>query len=376
MPSGGLRAPWPARRRRSALSSSRPVQSSRPSSLRLEKQLALPAPPATLMLTEIGAATDKVERRSYARATHHQRVKETSMTKTWQRFQASQLTMVLGGLSVVGIVALAVIAALVLRQQEIEVWRNQMSNNSLLLSEHTYQTMTSSYTALVLNKDTGTMKADRVIVLEFNSVTVGVLVHSVSRIYRISWRNVEPPSRLVEGAQVTGMVKMDDRIILVLDFEKIVGELCQDSALRPMQVEQLSTQESVDRSGHCVLVADDSAFIRNIMVSALRGAGYQVEEATDGEEAWEMIRARLTESKRYDLLITDVEMPQMDGLHLTSLVRKEEALAGMPVVIFSSLASDGNRRKWINLGANQILTKPELPRLVEVAGELIGASTA
>ena len=230
--------------------------------------------------------------------------------------------------------------------------------------------------ALVLNKDTGTMKADRVIVLEFNSVTVGVLVHSVSRIYRISWRNVEPPSRLVEGAQVTGMVKMDDRIILVLDFEKIVGELCQDSALRPMQVEQLSTQESVDRSGHCVLVADDSAFIRNIMVSALRGAGYQVEEATDGEEAWEMIRARLTESKRYDLLITDVEMPQMDGLHLTSLVRKEEALAGMPVVIFSSLASDGNRRKWINLGANQILTKPELPRLVEVAGELIGASTA
>ena len=70
------------------------------------------------------------------------------MTKTWQRFQASQLTMVLGGLSVVGIVALAVIAALVLRQQEIEVWRNQMSNNSLLLSEHTYQTMTSSYTAL------------------------------------------------------------------------------------------------------------------------------------------------------------------------------------------------------------------------------------
>ena len=208
--------------------------------------------------------------------------------------------------------------------------------------------------ALVLNKDTGTMKADRVIVLEFNSVTVGVLVHSVSRIYRISWRNVEPPSRLVEGAQVTGMVKMDDRIILVLDFEKIVGELCQDSALRPMQVEQLSMQESIDRSGHCVLVA----------------------EATDGEEAWEMIRARLTESKRYDLLITDVEMPQMDGLHLTSLVRKEEALAGMPVVIFSSLASDGNRRKWINLGANQILTKPELPRLVEVAGELIGTSTA
>ena len=226
--------------------------------------------------------------------------------------------------------------------------------------------------ALVLGKDTGDMKADRVIVLEFNSVTVGVLVHSVSRIYRISWRNVEPPSRMVEGAQITGMVKMDDRIILVLDFEKIVGELCQDSALKPLEPELLSSEDSAGRARHSILVADDSAFIRNIMVSALRAAGYSVEEATDGEEAWELIRERLSVSAKFDLLITDVEMPQMDGLHLTSLVRKEPELAGMPVVIFSSLASEGNRRKWINLGANYILTKPELPRLVHVAGELIG----
>ena len=230
--------------------------------------------------------------------------------------------------------------------------------------------------AQLLGKDTGEIKADRVIVLEFNNVTVGVLVHSVSRIYRISWRNVEPPSRLVSDAQITGMVKMEDRIILVLDFEKIVGELCQDSALKPLQVEELSNEEAAYRSRHSVLVADDSSFIRNIMVSALRGAGYIVEEATDGEEAWEMIRTRLSVSARFDLLITDVEMPQMDGLHLTSLVRKEAELAGMPVVIFSSLASEGNRRKWINLGANYILTKPELPRLVQVAGELINSSSA
>ena len=224
--------------------------------------------------------------------------------------------------------------------------------------------------ALILNKDIGGMKADRVIVLEFNSVTIGVLVHSVSRIYRISWRNVEPPSRMVAGAQVTGMVKMDDRIILVLDFEKIVGELCHDSALKPLDGGELSGREVIDRSSMTVLVADDSSFIRNIMVSALRGAGYLVEEASDGEDAWEMIRGRLSTGTRYDLVITDVEMPQMDGLHLTSLIRKEAFLAEMPVVIFSSLASEGNRRKWMSLGANYILTKPELPRLVEVTGEL------
>ena len=229
---------------------------------------------------------------------------------------------------------------------------------------------------MVLGLDTGDRKADRVIVLEFNGLTVGVLVHSVSRIYRISWRNVEPPSRMVARAQITGVVKMEDRIILVLDFEKIVGELCHESALKPLDADELACYDAAHCGERTVLVADDSAFIRNIMVTALRGAGYNVEEATDGEEAWELIRARLAVDARFDLLITDVEMPQMDGLHLTSLVRKEPFLADMPVVIFSSLASDGNRRKWINLGANYILTKPELPRLVEVAGELTGLSPA
>ena len=70
------------------------------------------------------------------------------------------------------------------------------------------------------------------------------------------------------------------------------------------------------------------------------------------------------------MMITDVEMPQMDGLHLTSRVRKEETLKEFPVVIFSSLASEDNKRKWIGLGANHILTKPDLPNLVRVADEL------
>jgi two-component system chemotaxis response regulator CheV len=88
--------------------------------------------------------------------------------------------------------------------------------------------------ATVLNKATGDLVADRVVVLEFNNLMVGVLVHSVSRIYRISWKNVEPPAAAVHSDEVTGLVKMDDRIILVLDFEKIVAELCSESALKPL----------------------------------------------------------------------------------------------------------------------------------------------
>lgn len=232
--------------------------------------------------------------------------------------------------------------------------------------------------AKVLGKETGDMIADRVVVLEFNNLMVGVMVHSVSRIYRISWKNVEPPSRTVHTDQVTGMVKMEDRIILVLDFEKIVGELCSESALRPLDDAVLLESETHNRSQKTVLVADDSSFIRATMCSTLRNAGYVVEEAEDGSVAWDIIKNKMATIAStggdirsiLSLLITDVEMPQMDGLHLTSLVRKEDVLKNMPIVIFSSLASEDNKRKWVGLGANHILTKPDLPNLVKVADEL------
>lgn len=229
----------------------------------------------------------------------------------------------------------------------------------------------------ILNKDTGGMQADRVIVLEFNNLMVGVLVHSVSRIYRISWTHVEAPSASLYSDQITGLVKMDDRIILVLDFEKIVGEFCSASALKPLAPEQLLESVSHDRSNRTILVADDSPFIRSTMCNALRGAGYNVVEAVNGAEAWEKIRGIMQQTSsdgvpfksRMQLLITDVEMPQMDGLHLTSTVRKEDSLKDLPIIIFSSLASEDNIRKWHDLGAQQILTKPDLPNLVKYADE-------
>ncbi|MFH1027905.1 MAG: chemotaxis protein [Pseudomonadota bacterium] len=233
--------------------------------------------------------------------------------------------------------------------------------------------------AKVLNKDTGDLVADRVVVLEFNNLMVGVLVHSVSRIYRISWKNVEPPARSVHSDQVTGLVKMEDRIILVLDFEKIVAELCSESALKPLdEMLMLRAEANPERAQRTILVADDSVFIRKTLCGSLRAAGYIVTEAENGAEAWSIIQETMKKAaqegnpfKNYiHMLITDVEMPQMDGLRLTSLVRKEDSLKDLPVAIFSSLASEDNKRKWINLGANCILTKPDLPNLVKVADEL------
>ncbi|MGB4600477.1 MAG: chemotaxis protein [Trichlorobacter sp.] len=229
----------------------------------------------------------------------------------------------------------------------------------------------------ILNKTTGHLQADRVIVLEFNNLMVGVLVHSVSRIYRISWKNVEAPASALYSDQITGLVKMEDRIILVLDFEKIVAEFCSTSALKPLSPEQLMDSPAHDRSTKTILVADDSPFIRHTMCSALRGAGYKVIEAVNGAEAWEKIQeiTQLSASEnvsfrsKIQLLITDVEMPQMDGLHLTSTIRKEKKPQELPIIIFSSLASEDNIRKWESLGAQQILTKPDLPNLVKYADE-------
>lgn len=233
--------------------------------------------------------------------------------------------------------------------------------------------------ATVLGKEYSALAPDRVVVLEFNRMMVGVLVNGVSRIYRISWEQVEPPVRAIESAYVTGVVKMEDRIILILDFEKIVGELCSEETLRALSEEQLLPGPVLDRSQRRILVADDSAFIRSSICSSLRGAGYNVEEAENGEDAWNMIQDKLTRCRaaganlrsELDLLITDVEMPKMDGLHLTTLVKKDDVLKDLPVLIFSSLASDDNKRKWKDLGALDIVTKPDLPNLVKIADSVM-----
>lgn len=239
--------------------------------------------------------------------------------------------------------------------------------------------------ANVLNKNVEGLEANHVIVLEFNRLVIGVLVQSVARIYRISWEDVEPPSRLIDNMHVTGVVKQDGNIILVLDFEKIMAEICSQDILEVVPDEQLNCSGlPFDRTMKTVLVADDSPFIRHTIVASLRAAGYVVEEAENGEEAWNLIRGKLEQCAKdsstidrvLDLLITDIEMPKMDGLHLTTRIREEKGLDKMPIIIFSSLASEDNKRRWRDLGAQDILTKPDLPRLVSVVDALVEGSMA
>lgn len=211
--------------------------------------------------------------------------------------------------------------------------------------------------------------AERIIVLEFNKIVLGALVNSVSRIYRLSWEQIEPPKAAAGGSYVTGLVKMDDRIILILDFERIVAEMYQEGAVKTLTGGDYLCP---DGSGKKIMVVDDSFFIRSQISTSLRGAGYIVKEAINGEEAWRYIDSSLARGDfDIDAVITDVEMPRMDGLHLVTLIRGKEALSLLPVYVFSSLASDDNIRKWEKLSISGVLSKPDLPRLVTILGECL-----
>ncbi len=222
---------------------------------------------------------------------------------------------------------------------------------------------------LGLNQD---KEADKVVVLEFNRVVVGVLVNSVSRIYRLSWGQIESPPAISSGSYITGVVKMEDRIILILDFEGIIATLYGTGVIEAPATCSTDGGVTFSGSGKKLLVADDSSFIRNQICATLRSAGYTVIEAINGAEAWNIISNTLTQ-ERFDIdaIISDVEMPIMDGLHLVKLIREKPLLATLPVFVFSSLASEENIKKWENLAINRVLTKPDLPLLVDIVGECL-----
>ncbi|MBI5140651.1 MAG: chemotaxis protein CheV [Nitrospirae bacterium] len=231
--------------------------------------------------------------------------------------------------------------------------------------------------AKLLGKETGDVKASKVIVMEFNNVQVGIMVHSVQRIHRISWTDVEPPVNMIDDGLVTSIVKMEDRIVMLLDFEKIIADICPQTALRIPVPSNTEETKAAIRATKYVMMADDSGFIRKNIRNALSDAGYPVLEACDGQEALDILLdlKKRAESKHepiekhVSVVITDVEMPRMDGTHLTVRIKDDPVLKTLPVLIFSSMATDDNIRKWRDLGAERIITKPDLPNLIALVDE-------
>lgn len=231
------------------------------------------------------------------------------------------------------------------------------------------------------------VKNKYVIVTDFNKMTNGFLIDSVSRIHRISWNDVESPSQFLEAGEqdcVVAVVRMEGNLIMILDFEKIIADINPELSMEKYDIQKdksvdLNRKMVAQRGTASILVVDDSAFIRSMIQDTLTAAGYNVIVAKDGGEAFEKLM-EMAESAKADgvpvtdfvnALVTDVEMPRMDGMHLVKRLRDSSDYASLPIVMFSSLMSEDNRAKALSLGANDTITKPELGRMVTIMDQHI-----
>lgn len=217
----------------------------------------------------------------------------------------------------------------------------------------------------------------KVIVTEFNNVTTAFMVSGVNRIHRISWESVEPPNRYVAAVSnnsITGVVQLEGRIVFLLDLEKIVADLNPQLGLR--------LDHAIDWAANTryrALIADDSGLIREMLKDLMQKANFEVEAVNNGREAWDRLAELKTKGEQegrpitdyVQVLVSDIEMPSMDGHNLCKRVKDDNYLNKIPVILFSSLITDKLRHKGMAVGADDQISKPEVTHLAKRALALI-----
>ena len=215
----------------------------------------------------------------------------------------------------------------------------------------------------------------KIIVCEINNFHVGFKVDAVYRIHRISWTQMEPAPSISGSDLVVGIVKMPERMIILLDFEKILADVNPEMN-KKMTAIPVSTPDLVKlRQKKTILIAEDSRMLRDLLLSTLHTAGYNTISNENGQEAWnkleELAEKEAPITDTLQMIITDIEMPQMDGHHLTKRIKSHPRLKDLPVVIFSSLINEEMRLKGQALGAFAQITKPEIEQLIGIVDQKI-----
>ncbi|MBP9996196.1 MAG: chemotaxis protein CheV [Lachnospiraceae bacterium] len=214
------------------------------------------------------------------------------------------------------------------------------------------------------------------IITNFNSLDIAFHVDEVVGIHRVSWREIIKPNATCSTADEsisTGIIKIDEKLVIILDFEKILSDINPETGLKIEEVDLI--EKNIDRSKKPILIAEDSLLLNKMIVESLKKAGYtQLIHTANGQEAYDVImecKNNGTLQENIQCVITDIEMPLMDGHRLTKLIKTDDDLKDIPVVIFSSLVNDEMRRKGESLGANAQLSKPEIGNLVHLIDELL-----
>ncbi|HHX62572.1 MAG TPA: chemotaxis protein CheV [Epulopiscium sp.] len=227
----------------------------------------------------------------------------------------------------------------------------------------------------VLYKEGTVGKESNAIISEFNQTKVAFTFDNIIGIHRIGWKDIKKPEHMLSSQLVIGNIIYEERIILLLDFEKIVTDINPSIGISEERMANIKVQ---DRSKVKLVLADDSALIRELIKNTLTKAGYEnMQFFDDGEQALEYLYKIVKDKKdRFiediHVMITDIEMPQMDGHTLTRKIKEHPILNRLPVIIFSSLITDDLRHKGVAVGADAQMSKPEIGELVNIIDKFTG----
>lgn len=230
--------------------------------------------------------------------------------------------------------------------------------------------------AVWLDIDRLSTRTEIILVTQFNRKTTGFLASGVTQIHRVDWREVEPPHRCLAALPancVTGIVKVEGRFVQLLDLEKIILEL------DPVPDSDLPPPDPGAGPVYRAMVVEDSGMMRHMIRERLLAGRFEVEVLQNGQEAWdrllELAERGRTEgrpvSASVDIVISDIEMPLLDGYTLTRRIKEDPRLKDIPVVLFSSLITDELRHRGQAVGADGQISKPEFGNLAHLALSLI-----
>jgi len=245
----------------------------------------------------------------------------------------------------------------------------------LILSRNTILTLVDL--KYVLDNQSKTSVLSKVIVCEFNKIKVAFSIDDIVGVHRIKWTEILKPDDISVNSLVVGNIVMGEKIILMLDFEKIVTDINPSTGINEDKIVDV---EYKDRGNIKLFLADDSPLIRRLLSDTLTKAGFKyLNFFDDGQQALESLLAIANNKKEnftedVQILITDIEMPQLDGLTLTRKIKENPYLNKLPVIIFSSLITGDLRHKGDSVGADGQLSKPEVGQLVTMVDDIIEKS--
>ena len=221
---------------------------------------------------------------------------------------------------------------------------------------------------------------DMFMLTNFDNVNAAFLVHTVEAMHRIKWSDVERPSAIIYGAGdsvITGTTKIGNKILSIIDFEKVLFDINPETGIQLSEIHVMGDRE---RSEKPIVIVEDSVFLKKMILQALDMAGYTTVTSFDnGQDAWEYLEktrdmckaSSIPIESKISIIITDIEMPRMDGHHLTKLVKGDDILRKLPVLVFSSLIDEAQQSHGERIGVDAHLSKPQIGKLVSTLDEWI-----